>query len=144
MVGNMLEGFEEFKNTKASRKASNETEYVITVRLVKSYKNGKAVNLTFSKDLVRDLKKKGITTFKLLYNEKENAIGLRYDASSNCIDLKNYKIPANGVLAIRDKYITYTFVPVLEKDNLDGYKFAGKYFQMGSCYIFRVVQKFKP
>ena len=146
MIANMLDGFEEFKNTKASKKAieNGDTSNIeLTVRLASGWKGKKEINVTFSKALVRMMYEKKLTTFKLLYNEKENAIGIRYDNSSNCLNLDNFTIQKSGIIMLRDKFITFTFVPLLEKENCLGYKYKGRYFEMNSCIVFRNPKKIK-
>ena len=143
--GSFLAGFEEFKNTKASKKAElleGKVGLSISIRFVKGYLNKKSLNIILSKGLVDSLKKE-CPSFKFLYNETENAIAIRYDNSSNAYRLENYTIQKTGIVQIRDKYITYTLTPRLEKEGLSGYKYTGKYFPGESCYIFRINKKLK-
>jgi len=144
MVANMLAGFEEFQNTKASKKAlEKEGELSLTTRIAKGWKGKLEINIIFSKHLILDMQKNKLTRFKLLYNEKENAIGMRYDNSSNCYDLDNYSIQENGTVQIHDKFVTYTLLPLIQKEGIKGFKFTGRHFQLGSCYIFRVNKRLK-
>lgn len=139
---NMLNGFEEFQNTSACKKAERrEPDAILSVHVTKGYKGKLGVNIFLSKGLVDLMKEKKLTRFKFLYNEKENAIAIRYDNSSNCYDLDNYTISRAGAIQIRDKYITITMLDRFEKDNVVGYKFAGKYFELGSCIVLRVSSK---
>ena len=144
--GSFLAGFEEFKNTKASRKAQiieGKDGIALTARLTKSYKDKMTVNITLSKGLVDSLKKEHLTTFKFLYNEAENAIAIKYDNSSNAYNLDDYTIAKSGIIQIRDQFITYTLSALMEKEKTVGYKYTGKYFQGELCYILRVNKKFK-
>ena len=146
MIASVLNGFEEFKNSKNCKKQmliEGRKLISFTIRIVKGYKGKLGLNIVFSNELIKDLQNNKITTFKFLYNENENAIAIRYDNSSNCYDLNNYTIQKNGTIQIHDIYITYTLLPILEKEGLKGYKYAGQFFPNNSCYIFRINKKLK-
>ena len=109
--------FCEFQNTAASKKQiKKECSEGLSLRFSR-VKSGKHVYVTafFSLALVECMKKNRLCTFKMLFNQKTNEILMQYDNSTKAINLDKYQTRSTGI-AIIDKFVTYTMLPLIPKD----------------------------
>jgi len=109
-----LSGFEEFKNTEASKKLADR-EYNKEPQL-KFHKQKKFVQIILNKALLRSMKDNGVFTFKLLFNEKTKQVAIKYDKSSNAMSIVNKRTRGDGSLMYQDKFVTATMLPLLSED----------------------------
>lgn len=119
MVLNVLSGFEEFQNTKEGKKVqgiqrSRNDEPLLKFRKV-VLKNGHIdINVVFNRPLLRQMKDSNMFTFKLLFNETNNNIAIKYDTSTSAKTLVNRCTRENGDIVITDKFITATMLPLMK------------------------------
>lgn len=107
----LLNEFKEFKNTDIYKKHIEEEENKDLNILF--YKNKDSVVVKFSKKLVLQLRKRNLTRFKMLINERTRDIALVYDNSTNCLDIDSVKQNPNGTVQLCNKYITHVMNEII-------------------------------
>ena len=135
-----LSGFEEFKNTTASKKLIETDNKVPQLKFRKiPYKNKTDIGVILNRPLLRLMKDNKVFTFKLLFNESNGKVAIKYDNSSNAMTLVNRSTRPNGDIVFSDKFITATMLPLL--GNHSQFIYECKFIKEQLIYIFTLVKK---
>ena len=131
--------FVEFKNTKEGKKVDTPSAKDLTLNFRK-VKQGKfeTVRIGLNAGLVSSLKENKIFSFKLLFNEQNLNICLRYDNSTNAFTIVNKRSRAKGTHDFYNKYVTAVMMKVLKEKNAKSITYKGKYYPDKLSYLFTI------
>ena len=133
----MFYDFVEFKNTKEGKKVDVPDAGSLTLNFRK-IKQGKfeTVRIGLNPGLVQSMKENKIFSFKLLFNETNLNVCLRYDNSSNAFTIVNKASRAGGSHDFYNKYVSATMLKVLADKKARSSSYKGKYVKDKLAYLF--------
>lgn len=102
-------------------------------------KRGNYIRIELNKPLLRSMKDNKVFTFKLLFSPNDNRVALRFDNSSNAIDLTGRRTRSNGDIHFMDKFVTATTLPLMKEHKV--FTYECKFIKEQIIYIFKLKKK---
>ena len=140
-VFHLLSSFVDFDKTKAAEKALDKGKEEPLLKFIK-IKSGKSicVRIVFNKALFNHMKSNKITTFKMMFDEKDNRVAIVYNNLKDSFSFLG-KIPrANGSIEFMNAYVTATMLEVLEEKKAVSLTYKPKFESDSLAYICKLAK----
>ncbi len=147
MVLDILSTFVDFKNTKEGKKLAIRKGEALSLKFVRVKKyygeGGYDIRIVISNELAHDMASNGINRFKFMFDEASLNVAIVYQNLKDSYDLSTRKVRPNGDYEFNDKYVSATFLPIIEEKNCSSMLYKGKFLKDKSAYVFTFCGKGK-